>query len=130
MAKKIILTICFLAEAVLVLDFATMAFTQQSGWEGAVGILDGGHHDNLFVMFWLLTVANVAIALPTLIVTLTTWRARRKKFFKACPTCRKFIAKTAEICPKCGDPQRQDSQGGGEEEPEPEPANTAGDDAG
>ena len=128
MAKKIILTICFLAEAVLVLDLATVAFTQKSGWEGAVGILGGSRLDNLLGVFWLLTVANVAIALPTLIVTLTTWRARRKKFFKACPTCRKFIAKTAETCPKCGDPQRQDSQGGSEEEPEP--ANTAGDDAG
>jgi len=111
MAKKIILTICFLVEAVLVLDLVTVDFTQQSGWEGAVGILGGSRYDNNLVgVFVLLTVANVAIALPTVIVTLTTWRARRKKFFKACPTCRKFIAKTAETCPKCGDPQRQDSQ--------------------
>ena len=29
-------------------------------------------------------------------------KEHREKFMKACPVCRKFIAKTAESCPKCG----------------------------
>ena len=132
MATKIILTICCLVEAVLALDLATAveipeqprygvyASTGPADCEGAVGILGAGilgSNLEIFGVTYVSMLRQFAILtlfiVPTGIFLITAIEHRqrdREKLMKPCPVCRKFIAKTAETCPRCGDPQRQDSQ--------------------